>query len=45
MCYDPWLADSLRPSEGARRKWCEGDYRGCPNYLVLQAYLPNPLSL
>jgi hypothetical protein len=39
MCFDPWLAEYLKPSENAIKEWCSGDFGLCPRYLDYEEYL------
>ncbi len=37
LCFDPWLAEYVKPSEQVIEKWCRGDFRSCPNLLSYES--------
>ncbi len=39
FCFDPWLADYVKPPEIFIHKWCWSDFRSCPNFLAYQGKL------
>ena len=36
LCFDPWLAEYVKPSEQVIDKWCRLDFRSCPNLLAYE---------
>ncbi len=39
LCFDPWLAEYVKPSEQVIDKWCRSDFRSCPTYLTYKENL------
>ncbi len=39
LCFDPWLAEYVKPPEQVIDKWCHSDFRACPNFLAYKENL------
>ena len=39
LCFDPWLAEYVKPSGQVIDKWCRSDFRSCPNFLAYERSL------
>lgn len=40
LCFDPWLAEYVKPSKELLDRYCGMDFGSCPKYLAYEKHMP-----
>lgn len=37
LCFDPWVAEYVKPAQQILETWCKTDFRTCPHFLTYES--------